>query len=230
MRDLLILCMFYHVLTCFNHCSSFLFCDFPSGCGSPFSWLQNLGPKQPNEETPSLKFACLVSGRDRNSKIIDRSFTMQSLTCTSQLQDFASGPYPSYPLFKLTTEASNPFQQKWGMAINFWFLLIGTCALRTHAKMVQEKSPRRLLWWASWLPEIILAVEKVIPKKFNMYRVLLTDTWIYVFNLYINNHKHIVSIWYTVYISVYFYWHMFDLFTSICMNLYRDRSKEIWLA
>lgn len=98
-------------------------------------------------------------------KIIDRSFTMQSLTCTSQLQDFASGPYPSYPLFKLTTEASNPFQQKWGMAINFWFLLIGTCALRTHAKMVQEKSPRRLLWWASWLPEIILAGGKSDTQK-----------------------------------------------------------------
>ena len=39
------LCMFYHVLTWFNNCSSFLFCDFPSGCGSLFSWLQNLGPK-----------------------------------------------------------------------------------------------------------------------------------------------------------------------------------------
>ena len=115
------------------------------------------GPKQGNKETPSLKFACLVSGGAAIPKIVYRS-------CHLPVARFCKRPFSALPSIKIANWSFQP-QQKRGMAMNSgscWHVCFedscedGSREIRTEASSMSLLASRDHGQWTRWSPAPVL--------------------------------------------------------------------------
>ena len=157
-----------------------------------------------------------MSGRDRNSKD-NRSVICHAVTYLYvSVARFCKWPpirLIHYSNWQLKLPSPSNRSEVWiGMAIKKMVLADRNVRSEDSCEDGSREIPTEASSM-SRLPEIIvMPVEKIwYPTKFNMYRVLLTDTWIYVFNLYIN----ILCQFDIQYTYLYFYWHIICLIYSL---------------